>query len=42
MKIKKNSFSRGFPLPGANQRGNAASIWGTFPVSALLSEIFVL
>jgi hypothetical protein len=26
----------------AIQRGNAASIWGTFPDSALLSEIFVL
>jgi hypothetical protein len=24
------------------QRGNAASIWGTFPDSAILSEIFVL
>jgi hypothetical protein len=34
---QRNSFSRGFPL-----RGNAASIRGTFPDLALLSEIFVL
>jgi hypothetical protein len=34
---QRNSFSRGFP-----QRGNAASIRGTFPDSAILLEIFVL
>jgi hypothetical protein len=38
---QRNSFLRGFPLPFI-QRGNAASIRGTFPDSALLSEMFVL
>jgi hypothetical protein len=37
---QRNSFLRGFPLPF--QRGNAASIRGTFPDSAILSEIFAL
>jgi hypothetical protein len=38
-KSKKLLFER---ISLANQRGNAASIRGTFPDSALLSEIFVL
>jgi hypothetical protein len=37
---QRNSFSREFPR--AIQRGNAASIRGTFPDSALLSEMFVM
>jgi hypothetical protein len=38
-KSKKFLFER---ISLAIQRENAASIWGTFPDSALLSEIFVL
>jgi hypothetical protein len=38
-KSKKFLFDR---ISFAIQRGNAASIRGTFPDSALLSEIFVL
>jgi hypothetical protein len=38
-KFKKFLFER---ISLAIQRGNAASIRGTFPDSALLSEIFVL
>jgi hypothetical protein len=38
-KSKKFLFER---ISLAIQRRNAASIWGTFPDSALLSEIFVL
>jgi hypothetical protein len=38
LKSKKFLFLRGFAI----QRGNAASIRGTFPDSALLSEIFAL
>jgi hypothetical protein len=38
-KSKKFLFER---ISLAIQRGNAASIRGTFPASALLSEIFVL
>jgi hypothetical protein len=38
-KSKKFLFER---ISLAIQRGNAASIWGTFPDSAILSEIFVL
>jgi hypothetical protein len=37
---QRNSFSSRISL--AIQRGNAASIRGTFPDSAILSEIFVL
>jgi hypothetical protein len=36
---QRNSILR---ISLAIQRGNAASIWGTFPDSALLSEIFAL
>jgi hypothetical protein len=39
LKSKKFLFEK---IPFAIQRGNAASIRGTFPDSALLSEIFVL
>jgi hypothetical protein len=38
-KLKKFLFER---ISFAIQRGNAASIWGTFPDSPILSEIFVL
>jgi hypothetical protein len=38
-KLKKFLFER---ISLAIQRGNAASIRGTFPDSAILSEIFVL